>query len=61
MNGNAVMDFGSTVLMVIGIVVVVLIVLIIVMSCFKIVPQANAYVIERLGAYKATWSVGFHM
>ena len=31
------------------------------MSCFKIVPQANAYVIERLGAYKATWSVGFHM
>ncbi|WP_408609649.1 SPFH domain-containing protein [Catenibacillus scindens] len=47
--------------MVIGIVVVVLIVLIIVMSCFKIVPQANAYVIERLGAYKATWSVGFHM
>ena len=39
--------------MVIGIVVVVLIVLIIVMSCFKIVvSQANAYVIERLGAYK---------
>ena len=41
MNGNAVMDFGSTVLMVIGIVVVVLIVLIIVMSCFKIVSSGQ--------------------
>ena len=61
MNANAVSDMTSTVFMIIGIVIVVLIVLIIVMSCFKIVPQANAYVIERLGAYKATWSVGFHM
>ncbi len=26
----------------------------------KIVPQAYAYVIERLGAYKGTWGVGFH-
>ena len=41
--------------------VVVLIVLVIVaLSCFKIVPQANAYVVERLGAYQGTWSVGFH-
>ena len=29
-------------------------------SCFKIVPQAYAFVVERLGAYQATWSVGFH-
>ena len=29
-------------------------------SCFKIVPQAQAYVVERLGAYQGTWSVGFH-
>ena len=41
--------------------VVVLIVLVTVaLSCFKIVPQANAYVVERLGAYQGTWSVGFH-
>lgn len=26
----------------------------------RIVPQAQAYVIERLGAYKGTWSVGLH-
>ena len=26
----------------------------------QIVPQAKAYVVERLGAYKATWSVGIH-
>jgi len=29
-------------------------------SCIKIVPQAHAYVVERLGAYQGTWSVGFH-
>ena len=30
-------------------------------SCLKIVPPAHAYVIERLGAYQGTWSVGFHI
>ena len=34
--------------------------LIIVASCINIVPQAHAYVIERLGGYKETWSVGLH-
>ena len=29
-------------------------------SCIKIVPQAYAYVMERLGAYQGTWSVGLH-
>ncbi len=29
-------------------------------SCIKIVPQAHAYVIERLGAYQQTWGVGIH-
>ncbi|MCJ7833867.1 SPFH/Band 7/PHB domain protein [Cuneatibacter sp. NSJ-177] len=29
-------------------------------SCIKIVPQANAMIIERLGAYIGTWSVGLH-
>ena len=29
-------------------------------SCIKVVPQAHAYVVERLGAYQGTWSVGVH-
>ena len=29
-------------------------------SCIKIVPQAHAYVVERLGAYQGTWGVGLH-
>lgn len=37
------------------------IVLIIGVSCVKIVPQANAYVVERLGGYQATWNVGIHI
>ena len=30
-------------------------------SCIRIVAQANAYVLERLGAFQATWSVGIHV
>lgn len=41
--------------------ILVVLVLWIVVSCIKIVPQAQAYVIERLGAYQGTWSVGFHI
>ena len=37
------------------------IIFIILVSCIKIVPQSQAYVIERLGAYQGTWSVGFHI
>lgn len=33
---------------------------VVLMSCVKIVPQAQALVIERLGAYLGTWSVGVH-
>ena len=45
-----------------GFVLVALVVIIIVVliSCIKIVPQAYAYVVERLGAYQGTWSVGLH-
>ncbi len=39
----------------------VFLVIIVVASSIRIVPQAHAYVIERLGTYQATWSVGFHM
>ena len=37
-----------------------IIILCILASCIKIVPQAHAYVLERLGGYQATWSVGVH-
>ena len=43
------------------IVVLIVIVLAIAVSCVKIVPQAQAFVVERLGAYQGTWSVGFHV
>lgn len=39
----------------------VVIILLILVSCLKVVPQAQAFVIERLGAYQGTWSVGFHV
>ena len=41
--------------------VVVVVILLVLASCIKIVPQANAYVVERLGAYQGTWSVGLHI
>ena len=43
-----------------GIVVIVIVVLILI-SCIRIVRQAQALVIERLGAYQATWSTGLHV
>lgn len=41
-------------------VIIIVIALLFLISCIKIVPQAKALVIERLGAYQATWSVGLH-
>lgn len=40
--------------------VLLIIVIWVLASCIKIVPQAQAYVVERLGAYQGTWSVGLH-
>ncbi len=44
-------------------VIIILLVLLaaIFVPCITIVPQAKAYVIERLGAYQDTWDVGFHI
>ncbi|MBQ6391920.1 MAG: SPFH/Band 7/PHB domain protein [Eubacterium sp.] len=42
------------------IILLIIIVLYVALSCVRIVPQAHAYVIERLGAYNGTWSVGLH-
>lgn len=50
---------ASTIMSILGIIVLILVVAILI-SCIKIVHQAQALVIERLGAYQATWSVGIH-
>ena len=42
------------------IIILLVLLLLVLASCIKIVPQAHAYVMERLGAYQGTWSVGFH-
>ncbi len=39
---------------------ILVLIIIICVRCIKIVPQANAYVVERLGAYLDTWEVGLH-
>ena len=44
----------------IGLALLVLVVLLVLVSCVKIVPQAQAMVVERLGAYLDTWEVGVH-
>ena len=41
--------------------VILLIILIAIVSNVKIVPQAHAYVVERLGAYHSTWGTGLHV
>ena len=43
------------------IIVLLIILAAIFIPCITIVPQAKAYVIERLGAYQDTWNVGFHI
>lgn len=40
--------------------VLIFIILLILVSCIRIVPQAQAMVVERLGAYLETWNVGVH-
>ena len=41
--------------------IILLILLIVIVSNVKVVPQAHAYVIERLGTYHVTWSTGLHV
>lgn len=43
------------------IVIFAILLLLIIASCVRIVPQANAYILERLGGYQATWEVGLHI
>ena len=39
----------------------VVIVLLLLATCVKVVPQAQAYILERLGGYQETWGVGLHI
>lgn len=41
-------------------ILLLVIAVIVLVSCINIVPQAKAYVVERLGGYQATWEVGIH-
>ncbi len=40
--------------------ILLIVMLVVLVSCVRIVPQANALVVERLGAYLGTWHVGVH-
>ncbi len=42
------------------VIIVIVLALLILASCVRIVPQAQAFILERLGGYQATWSVGMH-
>ncbi len=41
--------------------IVIILIIMLIVSCIKIVPQANAYVVERLGKYFTTWNAGLHI
>jgi len=49
------MNVGPIILLILLIIIILLFV-----TNIRIVPQAKAYVVERLGGYKETWSVGLH-
>ena len=46
---------------VVAVIVLIILALVIAVSCVKVVPQAQACVVERLGGYLSTWSVGLHI
>lgn len=45
----------------IPVVIVLALLIILIVANIKIVPQSRAYVVERLGAYQATWQTGMHV
>ncbi len=54
---------GRSIFMALAVVIVILLIILacILISCIRVVPQAHAFIIERLGAYQQTWSVGLHI
>ena len=45
---------------IVAIIILIILIIALVVTNIRIVPQANAYVLERLGAYYTTWQVGLH-
>ena len=45
----------------IALIVVIVLVILIIIKNIRVVPQARAFIIERLGAYSSTWNVGLHL
>ncbi len=41
-------------------IIAAVVIVILLLSCLRVVPQANEYVLEFLGKYKTTWSAGLH-
>ena len=41
--------------------IVVVIAIVIIFACIKVVPEANAWVVERFGRYHSTWNAGLHL
>lgn len=52
---------ASSAVPIIIVLILLAIAVIVLISCIKIVPQGSSYVIERLGAYRATWNTGMHL
>ena len=46
--------------MLIALIIALVIILLLVITGVKVVPQAKAFVVERFGAYHATWDTGIH-
>ncbi|MBP3729440.1 MAG: SPFH/Band 7/PHB domain protein [Lachnospiraceae bacterium] len=57
---HLVLDIPEGLIGSIAIIAVVLVILAVLVSCIKIVPQATAFVVERVGQYIGTWDVGLH-
>ncbi|HYE68207.1 MAG TPA: stomatin-like protein [Anaerovoracaceae bacterium] len=51
----------DSIISVLAIILLIVIAIFLVVTNIRIVPQARAYVVERLGAYHATWQVGLHI
>lgn len=47
--------------MAVGLIILFVVIVILIATNIRVVPQANAYVIERLGAFQSTWGVGIHV
>ena len=54
------MSASGGILVLMWILLFLILVILIAASCVKVVPQAKAFVVERLGGYQATWSTGIH-